>query len=126
MRTYLRCGDVVPLGGAVMWYCNECRSEFEDPKVEVELHSEVDGKREEYFEVCPICGSEDFEEEETCALCDLDKPHLTDCGGKYICEDCIDKVAEELNAIRDRMHTKDISYSRAEMIIQDIVEVIWS
>lgn len=126
MRTPFHRGYVVRVGDSVMWYCNECRSEFEDPKVEVELHTEVDGERREYFEVCPICGSGDFEEEETCALCDLDKPHLSMHGGRCICEDCVESIAKDLNAIRDRMHRENISYSRAERIIQDIAEEIWN
>lgn len=52
-----------------IYRCKDCGEEFDEPAVHIENHPEVDWG-EEYWEVCPHCGSfnydkiEDDEEEE--------------------------------------------------------------
>lgn len=109
-----------------MYYCNDCKHEFEDPKMECELHGELagmGGEKYEYFSVCPICGSEDIEEEEVCDLCKNYRPKLIPIGGKWICKECDDWVWEKLRTVTDDTAKHfDISNSDAEKIVSEISE----
>lgn len=65
-----------------MFYCDNCKNEFEEPKKEkttYEAYYGVDDKfadkHEMSLEKCPYCGSEDFEEMPTCDRC-----------GEFCCE----------------------------------------
>lgn len=44
-----------------MYRCNDCGEEFDDPATHEERHPEVEWGSE-FWEVCPCCGSCDFEE----------------------------------------------------------------
>jgi DNA-directed RNA polymerase subunit RPC12/RpoP len=45
-----------------MYRCNDCKWEFDEPHREVEIHWEVPPPNKEYFYLCPICKSDDYEE----------------------------------------------------------------
>ncbi|MDD4564865.1 MAG: hypothetical protein PHE79_05240 [Eubacteriales bacterium] len=49
-----------------MYYCNDCKEKFEAPMHTVIIHTEVDTRQEEPASVCPICGSDDYEDMKQC------------------------------------------------------------
>lgn len=112
-----------------MFYCNECKHEFEEPKTIYEWHSELNGmggNKCEEFTVCPICESDDFEEEDVCDFCNDPRPKTIEVGRRCICESCLDEISSGLIYMRNTMHeTYKFKYSECEGIIQDIAEVIW-
>lgn len=111
-----------------MWVCNDCGQEFEEPKTIYEWHSELNGmggNKCEKLYVCPVCESDDIEEEDLCDFCGR-PAKLINAGTKYICESCLDEIAEKLTGIRDEMHNAHKwAYGECEHILMDIAEVIW-
>lgn len=73
-----------------MYYCNECKTMFENPGVESEFQGERGHGGEVEYPVCPNCKSDDFEKAGECAIC-----------GEYvepesdICESCLTEREEK-------------------------------
>ena len=104
------------------YYCNTCGAEFDEPKKERELHTELDeGNRWEEFYVCPECGEMDFVEMETCDCCRERKPSTELLGGKNVCDDCRLWVVRKLGEIFDEATGEfDMDYMDAKKIVLDI------
>lgn len=86
-----------------MYYCNDCREEFETPKREQETFEEkfnIDKLFSSRTKIdilkCPFCNSEEIEEMMTCDRCGefcryedlIDTEGLTGGGVGYYCPDC--------------------------------------
>ena len=86
-----------------MYYCNDCKSEFEELKMEKTTFEDFYGvsnlfptSHECTLKSCPHCGSDDFEEMETCDRCGeyipsellIDTEEYVGGGIGYLCEDC--------------------------------------
>lgn len=86
-----------------MYYCENCREEFDEPRIEkttyedfYEIGAEFPNKTEMNLEKCPYCGSDEFEEMtkceqcgEYCRECDLlDTEELNGGGVGVLCPDC--------------------------------------
>ena len=87
-----------------MWYCNDCKSEFEEPQRTRESFEEFYGVSHlfpdnHYFihETCPKCGSDEIEEMRECDYCgewnledDLeDTDGMANGSVGYLCPQCI-------------------------------------
>lgn len=87
-----------------MYYCNDCKEEFDTPKMEKTTFEEFYGvsnlfptSHECTLKSCPRCGSDDIEEMETCDKCgeyclecDLtDTDEMVGGGIGYLCPDCL-------------------------------------
>ena len=87
-----------------MYYCENCKNEFIEPKVEKTTYEEMCGVYGEFanhnelsLEFCPYCHSDDFEEMKACDKCGEYCPdeYLTDTeemvggGIGYLCPDCL-------------------------------------
>lgn len=85
-----------------MFYCNECKEEFEQGTRVSQLHNEVDTRQYETFYLCPYCSSEDFEEMDTC-----------DCGASIkssedYCSNCKETINAHLSEMVNEMETSRI------------------
>lgn len=87
-----------------MFYCNDCKNEFEEPKKEKTNYEEYYGvndkfadKHEMFLEKCPHCDSDNIEEMKECARCEefFREDDLTDTEGLVgggigdLCFDCM-------------------------------------
>ena len=87
-----------------MYYCENCREEFDEPRIEkttyedfYEIGAEFPNKTEMNLEKCPYCGSDEFEEMETCDKCGeyclecdlVDTDEMVGGGIGYLCPDCL-------------------------------------
>ena len=52
-----------------MYFCNECKEQFEEPRLMSDTHYEVDTRTDEIYSVCPYCASSDYEEMVSCLCC---------------------------------------------------------
>lgn len=87
-----------------MYICEKCGEVFEEPKV---IGSDVDRG-----EVCPGCGSDDFDEAYQCALCGewvaSDKIH----GYRpYVCDDCIADYRYDLDTLMKATENETFDFS---------------
>ena len=88
-----------------MWYCNNCYSEFEEPKRKIISFEEYYGVDHLFPDrhrmdllVCPNCGDDDIEEMKTCDRCGEwnrednleDTEELAGGGIGYLCPQCIE------------------------------------
>lgn len=84
-----------------MYYCMNCKNEFEEPKIEKTTYEEFYGVENEFaehhsmnLEVCPYCGADEFEEMTTCDRCGeyCHETYLVDTeetiGIGIVCPDC--------------------------------------
>ena len=66
-----------------MYKCNRCGYLFDEPNVVVERHRELDFMDAEYIDMCPNCGSGNYEEAYPCEMCgeyhSNDGPLCGDC-----------------------------------------------
>ncbi len=67
-----------------MYKCSECGREFAYPE------RDYDGECRGYYDCCPYCGNDDFEELKQCPLCDIWFPD----DGEDICVGCREDVVE--------------------------------
>lgn len=76
-----------------MLICHDCGEVFEKPKV---LKSKVGdywgAPAWEEWDACPYCESTEVYEAEQCQRCGEWVPELTEYGGIYICEICLDDL----------------------------------
>lgn len=76
-----------------MYKCRCCNHKFYE--WEQETHREKhDDYYSEYFDVCPVCGSNDYEETLYCKICGEEFLKEELYGGK-VCEDCIDEFVPD-------------------------------
>ena len=85
-----------------MYICADCGKTFEQPVV---IHDDpsppgvaLPSGYYEYYE-CPYCGEGAVEEAEECPSCG--QWYLPNMSAKVLCEDCKDRLTEELWAVMD-------------------------
>jgi hypothetical protein len=100
------------------YFCLDCQSRFSETGVRKVIESyEIWGanvSHDHYFNVCPICGSDDFMELTKCRLCDeyvpdgadFCDPHLTVIN--EIMTDAFERLAATTNA--DAEEVKDVMF----------------
>ena len=86
-----------------MYYCHNCKNEFEEPEVEKESFENFYGvshlfPTQNYFDhkLCPGCGDDDIEEMNICDMCGepclyddlIDSEGRAGGGIGFICPDC--------------------------------------
>lgn len=76
-----------------MYKCNKCGEVFDEPESREETLS-YDPVYKEYYNVCPYCGSEDFEDATLCSVCGNE--YITD--GDY-CEFCKSEMSERISKL---------------------------
>ena len=52
-----------------MYICNDCQEIFDAPGTQTERHYEVPYLRDEHFDVCPFCDSDNIEKAHKCSKC---------------------------------------------------------
>lgn len=78
-----------------MYRCFVCGERFDEPHVYQEETGVVapDGTKEIWdYETCPHCGSEDFNELETCECCGEPKEYKELVDFSDFCEDCYEEL----------------------------------
>lgn len=86
-----------------MYFCENCRQTFENPKQEKEIHLELDSKDEEIFGICPYCHSTFYTDDIVeCEVCEkvLVKEEKNDyvcfLNNEIVCNKCLhDYVVEK-------------------------------
>ena len=91
----------------MMYFCLDCEEYFEEPRMEKEFHSELNGmggRTYEEYGVCPKCGSEDIEEcRDKCDICGAEV-HSTKMVGSFdLCPDCYKKLGDILKETVDKI-----------------------
>lgn len=87
-----------------MYKCENCGEEFEDPNNVEDFSSEYFGRMvTHYTNVCPCCGSDDFQEMDKCEICEEYIP-----AGEVICENCKELVDGFVSEIRGKAREKSI------------------
>lgn len=96
-----------------MYKCRNCNHVFEEgeQKRHVEHHEDC---YTEYFDLCPVCGSEDFDETLYCKICGGEFLKEELYGGK-ICEDCIDEFVPERDVDFDDDDTAQLAILRFDL-----------
>lgn len=98
--------------------CNNCESEFDDPRVLAEPAGEYFGTPGYvHIEVCPICGSDDIEESARCPICGTNMLKSEDC-----CHECVEWIRCTVGEfISDVESACNLDYDAAlEYITQEI------
>ena len=101
-----------------MYICNDCGSEFEDPKLERERLGEYWGAPAwETWGVCPSCGSTEIEMEDTCPMCNEHyKPN-----GNNFCDTCITIVSEAFQKTINDL-SKEFKKEHIIEIMEDLID----
>ena len=78
-----------------LYYCTDCGSTFDEPKVIREKHG-FDRPPYEYLNVCPECGSSDIDLSADCKVCGETKAvsKMFFINGAYYCSDCFDQIPD--------------------------------
>jgi DNA-directed RNA polymerase subunit RPC12/RpoP len=97
--------------------CNNCGRSFDTPATAHQMHYEVDTMREEAYQICPYCNSEEIEESSVCPVCGNEKA-LTD----DYCDDCQASIHEDVSCLIKELCTRfSIDKSTAvEWILYDV------
>lgn len=89
--------------------CNNCGRSFDTPATAHQMHYEVDTMREEAYQICPYCHSEEIEESTTCPVCGETIATTDD-----YCEDCNASISVAVTSyIKDLQENYDIDYTTA-------------
>lgn len=87
-----------------MYYCNDCKREFKEPKIKSVNAEDYYGISEQFLStnyineaLCPYCDSDDYEKMEKCSMCDeyfrhddlINTEGLANGDRGYVCEDCL-------------------------------------
>ena len=102
-----------------MYFCNECKGTFEEPKETEDFTSEYWGAVVHHTTtVCPFCGSEEIDEMNKCDICgEYIAP------GVCICENCQGLIHDIVNetrrkanytALRFKLNFEELMYHIAE------------
>ena len=68
------------------FYCNRCKSIFVSPAMTSSSFSHGFGVEEEFAEVCPLCGSPDFDDAVPCANTTCNVGYMR--SGEHLCPAC--------------------------------------
>lgn len=78
-----------------MYICSDCGCAFDKPwtRCEQEVHTELDDRPVEYlyYDICPECQGEDFEEADYCEYCG-DVVRKTELIGSCVCKACMEQI----------------------------------
>lgn len=87
-----------------MYKCLNCGETFSSPDSVRDFESEYFGRTvTHYMNVCPSCGSDDFEEMDKCEICG----EYIDAGS-CLCENCKELIGDLASEIRGKVREKAI------------------
>lgn len=98
-----------------MYKCLICKSEFIEPDHGTIMHWEVDNRGEEAALLCPVCGTDEFEEVTLCKGCN---EHYIESSKDY-CDTCYQDVSDALNQLAE---LKKIPFATAVNLISSWIE----
>lgn len=86
-----------------MYYCEDCKSYFEDPKIE--FFQDVETWNQSHKFLCPICNGEDFEEAVKCESCNQRTNKSEAVSG--LCVECQAKIQKEAREFFEKFNEQE-------------------
>jgi predicted amidophosphoribosyltransferase len=99
-----------------MYQCNKCNARFDTPDKTTIIHYEVDTSQKETISICPVCGSDNFEEVTICPGCSY---HYIKSNEDY-CNECYQDVSR---AVDELANWKQLSREEIIDLINSYLEV---
>lgn len=86
-----------------MYYCEDCKSYFEDPKIE--FFQDVETWNQSHKFLCPICNGDDFEEAIKCESCNQHTNKSESVNG--ICTECQLKIQKQAREFFEKFNEQE-------------------
>ena len=110
-----------------MWWCNTCKEYFDEPEIQWEHHSELNGMGgiiDEEYCVCPVCHDYDIDEcKDKCDSCKQTVHETKYVGNFELCFDCWEKLRDIMSETADKIVGElDVDRYDAEELISNFFE----
>ena len=99
-----------------MYICEECKELFNDTKTVLYEDSEI--WLQSHIEVCPFCGSEDFEEVVQCLGCG--KNYAESDLTEGLCTKCEKRIQDKVNEFFKQFTEAEIEYIFESGILDEV------
>lgn len=90
-----------------MFWCENCQEDFEELLEIREYHDFFDGKHETFY-VCPLCGSEEWQEARICKRCGRWMPESQALFS--LCVDCERNARDKFDSMMDQLSVEERKY----------------